>query len=148
VHGDLGFSHNAAAKIQRQIQEALGQGLDQVHGIIFHVVHDRLGQVSVVNCLGQVVVVGRRIAVDPNRGIDVKVLAILAFKIKDAVVSENSKAGDFDFVDHGLTLLWFGVARKTQRLYQLDGIDTGLDIVDTNPPEFALQQQRGKNGGS
>jgi hypothetical protein len=46
---------------------------------------------------------------NPNGGIDVKVLAILAFVIKDTVVRINTQTGEFDFVTlwlfvHDLTL--------------------------------------------
>ena len=46
---------------------------------------------------------------NPNGGVDVKILAVLALVIKDAVVRINSQTGQFDFVTlrlfvHDLTL--------------------------------------------
>jgi hypothetical protein len=59
--------------------------------------------------LREVVAESRCVSVDPDRRVDVKILAILALIIKDAVVRINPQTGQFDFVTlwlfaHDLTL--------------------------------------------
>ena len=65
---------------------------------------DRLGEVAIVHGGVQIVVHCGLVAVDPDGGIDVEVLAVLALEVEDAVVREYPQALKFDLVVVGVVL--------------------------------------------
>ena len=98
-----------------------------------------------MNGVIQIIIDRGLVSINPDGGIDVEILTVLAFVIEYAVVREYPQTFEFDLVTagvvlHGLSLFVFAVS---QCLDDGDGIAGRDDVVHSNTPQFALQKQCG-----